>query len=169
MVATALAGILLVMLCGVFVYGLKAIEKSRYRATAMNIGDRKIIHARKMMKELIKEASSSNIVGARAYYILTNGDDPNSEVKVNGTGVTSTETGKIDIFKVMPIEPVKVDVHGFVTIAGTARYEYKMHMEDYNLGVDKYLKKIKVELYWNEEKTGSTSLSIQSLLSEDYN
>ncbi|MEQ8187489.1 MAG: hypothetical protein ABRQ39_05905, partial [Candidatus Eremiobacterota bacterium] len=121
-----------------------------------------------MMKELVKEADSSNIVGSRAYELLSKGDDANSEVKVGGVNVTSSETGKIKIFKISPIEPVNIDVHGFVTIAGTARYEYKMHMEDYNLGVDKCLKKIKVELYWNEEKTGSTSLSIQSLLSEDY-
>jgi len=154
------------MLCGVFGYGLKAIEKGRFRSTAMNIGDRKIAYARKMIKELIKEADSSKIVGAKAYYILTNGDDPNSEVKIDGTNVTSTETGKIKVFKITPAEPVNVDVHGFVTILGTARYEYKMHMEDYSLG--DCLKKVKVELYWKEEKTGSTSLSIESLLSEDY-
>ncbi|MEQ8168353.1 MAG: hypothetical protein ABRQ38_05615 [Candidatus Eremiobacterota bacterium] len=154
------------MLCGVFVYGLKAIEKSRYRTTAMNIGDRKITYARKMIKELVKEADSSNIVGSRAYELLSKGDEPNSEVKVGGVNVTSTETGKIKIFKISPLEPVNIDVHGFVKIAGTARYEYKMHMEDYNLG--DCLKKVKVELYWKEENIGSTSLSIQSLLSEDY-
>jgi len=165
MVATALAGILLVMLCGVFVYGLKAIEKGRFRSTAMNIGDRKITYARKMIKEL---DGSSRIQGNKAYSILTNGDDPNSEVKIEGVNITSGDTGMYEIFKISPPRAVNVDVLGFVSIKGTARYKYKMHMEDYNLGLDKGLKKVKVELYWDEEKTGSTSLSIQSLLSEDY-
>ncbi len=166
LIAISLSGILLVMLCGVFVYGLKAIEKGRFRSTAMNIGDRKITYARKMIKELVKESDSSNIVGARAYYLLTNGDDPNSDVKIGGVNVTSTEAGKVKIFKVSPLETVNIDVHGFVTIFGTARYEYKMHMEDYILG--DCLKKVKVELYWKEEKAGSTSLFIESLISEDY-
>jgi prepilin-type N-terminal cleavage/methylation domain-containing protein len=162
LIAVALAGILLVTLCGVFVQGLNAIKKGRFRSTAMNIADKKIIQVRRLVKSV---GFGSQITGNEAYSIVSDGDDTSNatELKIGSSNVASGDTNTYEIWT--PSNS-NIYAHGYITIKGTARYEYKLNVNDepYTEVPMGGVKKIRIEITWKEERAGDHKVVLESLV-----
>jgi len=152
LLGTGLAGVLLVMMCGVFVYGLNAIEKGRIRTTALNLADRKISESHNLMKAL--QGVTGEIKGNRLADILSD----NRTVKVNGSSVDSSGTYSL----LDPLNPAPVEAEGSVTIKGTGDFHYIYSLTDY----EDNIKKVSVEIYWQEGRVGSKKIFLESLVSK---
>lgn len=150
LLATGLAGVLLVMICGVFVYGLNAIEKGRIRTTALNLADRKISESHNLMKIL---NSAGDIKGDKLTAVISD----NNIIKINGSKVDPA--GNYSIWD--PLNPVSIEAEGTVNIKGTGNFNYLYSLTDY----DHNIKKVSVELYWQEGKIGSKKIFLESLVS----
>ena len=146
-----LSGVLLVMICGVFVYGLNAIEKGRIRTTALNLADRKISESHNLMKTI--KGSAGEIKGDRLTTVISD----NSIIKINGSNVEPA--GNYSIWD--PLNPISIESEGTVTIKGTGNFNYIYSLTDY----DNNIKKVSVEIYWREGKAGSKKIFLESLVS----
>lgn len=163
-IAVGLAGILLVTLCGVFVQGLNAIKKGRFRSTAMNLADKKIIQVRQLL------GSNSQIIGDTAYSTISDGDDTSNatELKIGGVNIGAGNTSTYDLWKVPPTPDIYA--HGYITVNGTARYEYKLNVADeISIETPKGLKKVRIELTWKEERAGEHKVFLESFVAMKQN
>ncbi len=149
LLGTGLAGVLLVMMCGVFVYGLNAIEKGRIRTTALNLADRKISESHNMMKILTPEGK---IKGDKLSAVISN----SKVIKFNGSNVNPAEN-----YPIWDPGGVSVEAEGTVTIKGTGDFNYIYALTDYADNI----KKVSIEVYWLEGKVGSKKIFLESLVS----
>ena len=147
-----LSGVLLIMMCGVFVYGLNAIEKGRIKTTALNLADRKISESHNLMKAL--QDITGNIKGDRLTDILSD----NRTVKINGSPVDSSATYSL----LDSLNPAPVEAEGTVKIKGTGDFHYIYSLTDYADNI----KKVSVEIYWQEGRVGSKKIFLESLVSK---
>ena len=151
--AVGLAGVLLVTICGVFVHGLNAIEKGRIRSTALNLADRKISETHNLMKTIGRGAitvSGEDILKSFSDY---------TSIKYNGNTVSPSyacekfwDPGN------------KLELEGKTYINGTAEYKYKYTLEDYLTSID--IKKVTIEVTWEDERVGSKKVYLESLVSK---
>ena len=148
MIGIGLAGLLIVMLCGVFVYGLNAIEKGRLRSTALNLAERKISEAH----NIIRASDNGYISGEILDRLIS---DNKGTITYDGTAIDLTDPDyNIDLWNVTGNT---IRAEGTTVIRGTADYDYIFTMEDssyYLAHPDMALKKITVEISWKEERVG---------------
>ncbi len=162
MIAIGLAGVLMVVLCGVFVHGLDAIKKGRFRSTALNIADKKIVQFNGLMKSVY---DNGQIKGNELRAIITDGDTGVKSIKISGADVLDENTYIVwpDGAASSPVIPIEVE--GSVSIKGTANYKYKLTATDYKYPVEKWIKQVRVEVKWEEERVGSKNVFLESLVS----
>ena len=151
MVSLGLAGIILVVLCGVFVYGLSGIKKGKLRITALELADRKIAEA----QNLVRSLDGNYIKGSDLASIISN----QSELLVNGSPVEPDME-----YNIWDSGGCIVETHGTVPIKGTGDYTYLFRLEDY----DRNLKKIRVEVTWKEEKSGPKKIFLETIVSKNH-
>ncbi len=149
LLGTGLAGVLLVMMCGVFVYGLNAIEKGRIRTTALNLADRKISESHNLMKTL---NSAGEIKGDRLNTVISD----NRVIKFNESNINPAGN-----YSIWDPGGVSIESEGTVTIKGTGDFHYIYSLTDYADNI----KKVSVEVYWQEGKIGSKKIFLESLVS----
>ena len=151
MVSLGLAGIILVVLCGVFVYGMSGIKKGKLRTTALELADRKIAEVQNLMRSLdgnyIKGSDLSSIISDHSN-LLVNGSSVDPDIEYN----------------IWDPNGCKVEAEGTVSVRGTADYIYLFRLEDY----DRNLKKIRVEVTWKEEKTGPKKIFLETIVSQNH-
>ncbi len=151
MVSLGLAGIILVVLCGVFVYGLSGIKKGKLRTTALELADRKIAEAQNLIRSLdgnyIKGSDLSSIISNQSK-LLVNGTSPDRDMEYN----------------IWDSGGCTVEAEGTVPIKGTGDYTYLFRLEDY----DRNLKKIRVEVTWKEEKSGPRKIFLETIVSKHH-
>ena len=142
--------------------GLSAIKKGRFRSTAMNIADKKTIQLRRLVKTV---GYGSNITGDEAYSIVTDGDDTSTatELKIGSSNVAPGDT---NTYKIWDISTGNIYAHGYITINGTAKYEYKLNVNDepYAEVPIGGVKKIRIEITWKEERAGDHKVVLESLV-----
>jgi len=155
LIAVAFTGMLLVVICGVFIYGLNSIEKSRIRSTALNLADRKIEETR-------------NLMGSLDIYYKIKGDKLTEIFSDAETVEYNTDpvdpAAEYEIWPVAPGSSCNIHLTGKVSVKGTADYEVNYVLEDYPSS--KELKKITVEVTWKEEKTGPQKVVLKTLMSQ---
>jgi len=151
MVSLGLAGIILVVLCGVFVCGLSGIKKGKLRTTALELADRKISEAQNLMRSL----DGNYIKGSELSSIISN----QTSLLVNGTSVDPDME-----YNIWDLTGCTVEAQGNVMVKGTADYSYLFILHDY----DRNLKKIRVEVTWKEEKTGPKKIFLESIVSQNH-
>ena len=147
-IALGLSGLLLLVLCGVFIYGLNSIKKGRLISTGMNLATRKIEETRNMMKAL---DVYDKIKGDRLKEIISSSND----IRVNNVTVDSNSQ-----YQIWPTASIYAT--GSISIKGTADYQYIYEMSDHS----ENMKKVKVEISWEgDKKTGLNKVSLISLVS----
>jgi len=154
-IAVAFTGMLLVVICGVFIYGLNSIEKSRIRSTALNLADRKIEETRNLMSSL------------DVYYKIKGdkliGNFSDAETVEYNTATVDPAV-EYEIWPSDPASSCNIYLTGKIPVTGTADYEINYLLEDYT--PSKELKKITVEVTWKEEKTGPQKVVLKTLMSQ---
>ena len=155
MLGIALAGLLLVMLCGVFVYGLNAIEKGRIRSTAINLVERKISEAHNM----VKRAGSDDSL---TYEELLENISDSEEIFYNGVLLSGGED--CNLWVVDPSIDNTIEARGTISIKDTADFDYIFVFEDSSWPD---VKEVSVGLYWeDEERVGIKKVYLESLVSK---
>ncbi|MEQ8223473.1 MAG: hypothetical protein ABRQ37_14275 [Candidatus Eremiobacterota bacterium] len=146
------------MLCGVFVYGLNAINKGRLRTGAFNIADKKIVQVRRLMKAV----QATTITGEELRAILTDGDTSLKTLTINDNPVTADSTS----YTIWPDPaPMSLKAEGKVMVKGTATYNYTLSLTYRDL----WLKKVRVEVTWEEERVGPQKVVLESIVSRGKN
>jgi len=149
---------LLTMLCGVFVYGLNAINKGRLRTDAFNIADKKIVQVRRLMNAV----QGTKITGEELRTIITDGDTSVKTVTIDDNSVAGDST----LYTIWPDPaPVSLKAEGTVTVTGSAGYYYTLSVVYYDL----WVKKIRVEVTWKEERVGPQKVVLESIVSRGKN
>lgn len=148
--AVALTGLLLIVICGVFIFGLNAIEKSKIRSTALNLADKKIAETKNLIMTL---DDYDRITGDRLISIISD----SNEIKVGGQIITADEEYEIT----WGLTGNELTATGEISIAGTTDYNYQYELKDDQLN----LKKVRVEVTWEEERVGPQKVVLESLVS----
>lgn len=146
------------MLCGVFIYGLNAINKGRFRTGAFNIAEKKIVQVRR----LIKAVQTTTITGEELRSIITDGDTSVKTLTIDGLPVTADGSSYI----IWPDPgPMSLKAEGVVTVTGTATYNYTLYLSYRDL----WLKNVRVEVTWEEERVGPKKVILESIVSRGKN
>ena len=146
------------MLCGVFIYGLNAINKGRFRTGAFNIADKKIVQVRRLMNAV----QATTITGEELKSIITDGDTSVKTLTVNDVPVTADATS----YTIWPDPvPMSLKAEGMVKVTGTASYNYTLYLTYHKL----WLKKVRVEVTWEEERVGQKKVILESIVSRGKN
>jgi len=154
MLGIALAGLLLVMLCGVFVYGLNAIEKGRIRSTALNLAERKISESHNLVK---RAGSGDHLKGSDLSNIISD----SNEIFYGGSPADPGQ--ECELWVSDPSIDTRIIATGSTSIKDTAYFDYAFIFED-TLYSD--LKRVCVEIYWeDEERVGIKKVYLESFVS----
>ncbi len=134
----------------------------------MNIADKKIIQLRRLVKT---SGHSNKITGSEAYSMISDGDDTSNttELKIGLTNIPPGDTNTYDVW--LPSNG-NIYAHGYVTVNGTARYEYKLNANDeIYTETPEGLKKVRIEITWKEERAGEHKFFMESLVAmkKDWN
>jgi len=124
--ALIIMGIICVLICGVFVHGIDALKKSRYRVIAINIADKKFSELRYLLS-----STYLNTVTVTDFQNNIEGTD-----SVSGA------------FNWTP--PCKVEIKGKETV-DRKTYSFTITVVDYN-GISD-LKKVDISVSWGEAGT----------------
>ncbi len=153
MLGIALAGLLLVMLCGVFVYGLNAIEKGRIRSTALNLAERKISESHNLVK---RAGSGDHLKGSDLRNIISD----SNEILYSGS---PADPGQICKLWINDYDASRIIATGSTSIKDTADFDYAFIFED---TLYRDLKRVCVEIYWeDEERVGIKKVYLESFVS----
>ncbi|MEQ8187494.1 MAG: hypothetical protein ABRQ39_05930 [Candidatus Eremiobacterota bacterium] len=144
------------MLCGVFVYGLNAINKGRLRTDAFNIADKKIVQVRRLMNAV----QGTKITGEELRTIITDGDTSVKTVTIDDNSVVADST----LYTIWP-DPAPVSLKSEGIVTGSAVYYYTLSVVYYDL----WVKKVRVEVTWKEERVGPQKVVLESIVSRGKN
>ena len=139
-IAVALLGVIIVIISGVFVRGLHAIKKSRYRVVAVNISDKKCSELRYLFLNTITPISRGEI--ADSIYGAESVDN-------------DFDWGTL----VSPAPPVHIE--GKETVDNI---EYSFIIEISDEGTVDGLKEVEIKMVWPEVE-GERSFNVSTLLS----
>jgi prepilin-type N-terminal cleavage/methylation domain-containing protein len=158
MIALMLLGLIIVVMLGVFVKGSYAIKKGRYRITALNLANQKIVEFNNIDLTLSKITRGDIVASIQNVQKVETGNP----VRTSATTVTS-DTDEIYIWN--PTKEYKVS--GVENIKGT-NYDYTLFIETYTCDLntsptEHKLRKLSVVISWQkiEEKK---SIEIRTLV-----
>jgi len=143
-IAVALLGMILVVISMVFIKGLFAIKKGRFRATAFHIANSKFV-----------EISNAGLSDANGIPVA---DFP---TLVNGYS-SSIDHGNTDYIPWTNSGTIDYEIKGVEKIPGLD-YNFDITIEGYGNN----LKKIGVEVTWNEPDMGKQKIQLYTLLTRE--
>ena len=146
LIAIALLGVIIVVICGVFVIGLESIKKGKSRATAFHIANKKFA-----------ELSNIDVTDDRGIPV------DQFELFVKGYQNANQYGNTVRIPWDTPGGTPDYDISGMEVIEGKD-FNFEIKIEGYDS--DLKVKKLSVEVKWIESEEGEKKLVLYSLLAK---